>query len=221
MTCRRGGAALDAISGLFFEYTAFYVPTVKYDPSIHHRRSIRLSSYDYRTAGAYFVTLCTYERACILDDAGFGVTVEASWAAIPDHFQGAAVDEFIVMPNHLNGIVLINDGVGATALPRPETRPYDRQPSAVPPEPPIGRGNPSPLRERPRGPDPCSLGAIIGSFKAFTTRRIDEIRGTPGAPVWQRNYYERVIRNDRELDAVRQYIRDNPAKWAEDPNNPA
>ena len=68
---------------------------------------------------------------------------------------------------------------------------------------------------------PQSLAAIVRAFKANTAKRINNLRSTPGAPVWQRNYYERVVRDDRELDAVREYILDNPRRWAEDPNNPA
>lgn len=71
------------------------------------------------------------------------------------------------------------------------------------------------------GVEPRSLGAIVRAFKSAPTRRINEVRGTPDARFWQRNYYERVIRNERDLNAAREYIRDNPRKWAEDPNNPA
>lgn len=61
---------------------------------------------------------------------------------------------------------------------------------------------------------PKSLGSFIAGYKSAVTKRINEIRGTPGNPVWQRNYYERIIRNERELDAIRRYIRDNPTHWA-------
>lgn len=101
------------------------------------------------------------------------------------------------MPNHIHGIVWIvaddNDIAGAT-----------------------GR---SPLP--PRGPTPKSLGSFIAGYKSAVTKRINEIRGTPGNPLWQRNYYERIIRNERELDAIRRYIWDNPAHWAEDSENPS
>ncbi|HET8944733.1 MAG TPA: transposase [Dehalococcoidia bacterium] len=176
-----------------------------YDPQIHHRRSIRLPAWDYRERGAYFVTICTHERRCTLIGAGIRSIVLEAWRGIPDHFRYVSVDEFVIMPNHVHGIICID--VGAMASPRPNR---------------VGRGSPSPLRQRqPRGADPGSLGAVIGSFKSHAAYRINGLKGTPGAPVWQRNYYERVIRSDRELERAREYIMDNPRKWAVDKHNPA
>ena len=100
------------------------------------------------------------------------------------------MDEWILMPNHLHGILFFCGDVDE----RPET---PRQ-----------------------GPSSGSLGTVVGTYKSVTTRRINRLRKTPGMPVWQRNYYERVIRNEREWNAIRQYIRDNPAHWAEDRENP-
>lgn len=183
--------------------------TLQYDPDRQHRRSIRLPGYDYTQAGAYFVTVCTYDRTCLfgeiangevcLSDAGR--VVQMVWEDIPTHFPHVELDAFIVMPNHVHGVILIaSDTVGPTHS--------------------QGATHASPLL-RPSGPQPRSLGAIVGAFKSAATKRINALRGTPGAPVWQRNYYEHIIRDDYALQRTRQYIVENPARWAEDAENPA
>lgn len=163
-----------------------------------------MPAWDYRECGAYFVTICTHERQCTLSNPRIRSIVLEAWRGIPDHFRYVGVDEFVIMPNHVHGIIWI--GVVAMALPRPNR---------------LGRGSPSPLRQgRPRGADPGSLGAVIGSFKSYAAARINRLKGTPGAPFWQRNYYERVIRDDAELERAREYIFDNPRRWAVDKHNP-
>lgn len=125
-----------------------------------------------------------------------GEIVRDEWLASSDIRREMQLDVFVVMPNHIHGIVwIVPDGdiVGAT----------DRSPLP------------------PRGPTPKSLGSFPAGYKSAATKRINEIRGTPGNALWQRNYYERIIRNECELDAIRRYIRDNPAHWAEDPENPS
>jgi putative transposase len=121
--------------------------------------------------------------------------------AIPDHFPHVLLDEFVVMPNHVHGIIVImpTHAVGATHA--------------------------SPLQNddtptRPRGPQRQSVGSIVGSFKSAATKRINEQRGTPGAPVWQRDYFEHIIRNDESLNRIREYILNNPLQWALDRENP-
>jgi len=172
---------------------------MRYNRDFHHRRSIRLTSWNYRERGAYFVTICTYERECTLVDASLAVIVLETWNAMPNHFANTTVDEFIVMPNHVHGIISITQAptVGAR---------HD-----APQRPVIVR---RPVLE------PGSLGAIVLQFKSAAARRINLARNTPGARVWQRNYYERVIRDERELARARQYILENPAKWAVDKHNP-
>jgi len=174
-----------------------------YDPDKHHRRSIRLRGWDYAQQGAYFVTIVTHEGECWFDDSALRHVVEAAWAAIPGHFPHVELDEWVVMPNHIHGIIVIathpsGNVVGATQCVAPTN----------------GHGP-------PLGPAPGSLGAIIGAFKSYTARKINRLRDTPGAPVWQRNYYEHIVRNEQDLDAIRRYIRDNPAHWAEDLENPS
>ena len=157
-----------------------------------HRRSVRLPGYDYARPGAYFVTLCTHERACLFGDVvgdavrltWAGGVARRAWEALPTHAPHVAVDAFVVMPNHLHGVLLI-------------TAPSD--------EPARASGA--------AGTAPGSLGALVQSYKSVVTRRVNRRRETPGGRLWQRSYWDRVVRSERELDAVRRYIRENPARW--------
>ncbi len=183
-----------------------------YDPFKHHRRSIHLRGYDYTQAGAYFVTIVTRNRECLfgaivdgemrLNEAG--QKVAECWDALPAHFPNVELDAFVVMPNHVHGIVVIADDADAVGA-------QD-----------VRATHASPLREpeRPRGPARKSIGAIIGSFKSAATKRINASRDTAGAPLWHRNYYEHIIRNEKSLSAIRDYIAGNPANWAGDEENP-
>jgi len=176
---------------------------VRYDPERHHRRSIRLKGYDYTQLGAYFVTIVTRDRTCLFGEIAEGAVrlnqmghiVRECWLAIPDHFPHAMLDEFVVMPNHVHGIIVLNgtENVGARhAVPLPEQ---------------FGK------------PIPGSIPTIIRSFKSAVTKRINDHRGTPGVPVWQRNYYEHIIRNEDDLEAIRRYIACNPLRWHLDREN--
>lgn len=169
------------------------------------RRSIRLPEYDYTQSGAYNITICTHARTRlfgeIVDGAlclnRFGEVVEECWREIPDHNHPAELDAFVVMPNHIHGIIVLGQrGPGRGTACRAPT-------------------------ERFGEPVPGSLPTLLRSFKSAATTRINQLRGTPGGRVWQRGYYERVIRNERELSAVRRYVVDNPLKWELDPENPA
>ncbi|MDR1424448.1 MAG: hypothetical protein LBI92_07585 [Azoarcus sp.] len=171
----------------------------------NHRRSIRLKGYDYARAGAYFITACTQGRACLFGDiAGeemrlndAGCIVVAAWNDLPAHYAGIVLDEFVVMPNHIHGIVtIVANTVGAGLKPAPT--PCESAPARSP-----------------------RLSEIVRAFKTFSARRINASRGAAGTPVWQRNYYEHIIRDDESLNCIRQYIIDNPAQWAMDHENPA
>jgi putative transposase len=183
----------------------------------HNRRSIRLQSWDYTQSAAYFVTICTDNRLCVFGEVvqdamnlnSFGQIAEASWQTIPDHFPHVELDAFVIMPNHIHSIVVIvgdastsdvtiNDGRGAAML-----RPCDskRKPHQI-------------------SVTPGSLGAIVRSHKSAVAKQINQLRNTPGATVWQRNYHDRIIRNQRELEATRRYIEDNPMQWVLDEENP-
>lgn len=173
--------------------------------NVHRRRSIRLHGYDYAQAGSYFVTICTKDRACLFGEIvdcvvrlnDCGVIVERVWTSIPKHFPRVVIDEFVVMPNHVHGVltvISIDDGRGTACR--------------------------APAQERFGRPTPATIPTIVRSIKSAATKEINELRGTPGGAVWQRNYYEHIIRNDDSLNRIRQYIRDNPAHWVLDQENP-
>jgi len=166
-----------------------------YDPRQHRRRSIRLKGYDYSQEGAYFVTICTHKFRLLFDKEENRNIAERCLLDIPSHFPFVELDEWIVMPNHIHGIITIA---------------YD------------GRGTAcrAPTSERFRKPIPSSIPTIVRSYKSAVTKRINAARGTPGARGWQRNYYEHVIRDEEELNLVRQYVMGNPLQWDTDENNP-
>jgi len=178
--------------------------TMESDPTTRHRRSLRLQGYDYGRAGGCFVTICAHERACLFGEVvdgavrlnEVGALVRACWEEIPTHFPNVHLDAFAIMPNHVHGIVWLVTSVGARhAVPVPGER--------------FGR------------PVSGSIPTIIRSFKAAVTQRINRHRRTPGASVWQRNYYEHIIRDDESLDRIREYIANNPRQWELDRENPA
>jgi putative transposase len=194
---------------------------MRFDPDIHRRRSIRLQGYDYAQAGAYFITVCTQDRVCIfgevvdgemrLNDAGR--MVEQWWLELEKKFLGAKEDVSVVMPNHFHGIVILAGDNRSTDVGA------DLRVCPGPSEP---QGAHMETQSAHTG---APLSRIVQWFKTMTTNEyikgVKELGWTPfRGRLWQRNYYEHIIRDDRELDAVRQYIVDNPAKWAEDRENP-
>ena len=158
-----------------------------------NRKSQRLDGYDYSRPGAYFVTICTYQMENLFGTIANGNMSKTSIGKIvwEEWFHTAQVrpniklhqDEFVIMPNHIHGIIWIID---------------ERATHRVAPT------------DYSNGLKSGSLGSIIGQYKSITTKRINQIQNPQGMHVWQRNYYDRVIRNDKELDAVRQYIQANP-----------
>ena len=174
----------------------------------HRRRSIRLRHYDYTQPGAYFVTVCTQHRECVFGEIvdgkmrlnDIGRMIYHVWCELPQYYAGINIDEFVVMPNHFHGIIMI---VGAG----PRARPH------------ADAG-------QPRGVAPTmSLPDVVHRFKSLTTTRyrqgVIQNQWPPfSRKLWQRNYYERVIRDDAELNEIRQYVVNNPANWLEDENYP-
>jgi putative transposase len=160
---------------------------MNYNPELHHRRSIRLKEYDYSTAGAYFITICTHNReqlfgnivARIMVLNELGHIIQLHWQKLERHHANLILDRSVIMPNHLHGIIILDSSIE----------------------------------------DSKSISEIVGSFKTFSAREINKIRKLKGVPVWQRNYYERIIRTEVELDYVRQYIVNNPIDWQTDVNN--
>ncbi|MBC8278251.1 MAG: transposase [FCB group bacterium] len=175
--------------------------------------SIRLKDYDYALAGAYFVTICIQNRECILGRIEDGTMLlsehgrieDDCWYALPEHYSNVFLDQFTVMPNHVHGIVLLTEtgDVGArSSRPHPTKHVID-EPGGITP----------PLRRH-------SLGQIIGYFKYQSTKRMNDIDGFKDRKIWQRNYHDRIIRNETELKAIREYILNNPYNWDKDIENP-
>jgi len=213
--CRRNTAGAFRETPLHTNYCK-----MRYDPAIHHRRSIRLQGYDYTQAGAYFVTICAQGRECLFGEIagagpcvcpGFrtccsdapskmrlnaaGMMTQQIWQEMPEYYPGVALDAFVVMPNHIHGIVIL-----------------------------AGQGQTSGQQHgQAQGPAP-TLPDIVRQYKTLTMKRYaDGVRQCGWRPfpgrLWQRNYWERVIRDEEELQAVREYIQNNPARWAEDQLN--
>jgi putative transposase len=181
---------------------------MKYNPDKHHRKSIRLQGYDYTQTGMYFITICIWQRECLLgtlvgagsqrlsninDDINepaptyielsrYGQVVQYNWNILAKKFSNVQLDEFVIMPNHVHGIIQLTTSGGE------------------------------------------ALSEIIRSFKTSSARRINQLRDSKGIPVWQRNYYEHIIRNEEALQKIREYIFNNPLSWEQDqlhPNNPS
>jgi len=182
-----------------------------YNPQKHHRRSIRLKGYDYTQPGAYFVTLVTHDRACLFGEIvdgemrlnEYGEIARAEWlqTAVVRPYVVLHPDELVVMPNHVHGIIWIVDDVDTVVGARRRRAPT--------------------TTEQFGKPVPGSIPTIIRSFKSATAKRINALRRTPGMPVWQRNYYEHIIRGETSLQRIRAYIAANPQQWALDGENPA
>lgn len=173
----------------------------------YHRRSIRLKDYDYRNAGAYFITICAYRWECIFGKVvgremrlnEYGEIVQDEWLKTALVRPNIELDEFMVMPNHMHGILVLDDNAGGTHEKPCATQRVTRAPRRVAPT------------KRPIGPEAGSVGAIVGQYKSIVTKRINRRRGTPGYAVWQRNYHEHIIRDEDELNRIRFYIANNPA----------
>ena len=178
-----------------------------------NRRSIRLKNRDYALPGPYFVTICAHERHCVfgciadgsLVPSALGHLVRECWVVIPEHFPRATLYEFVIMPNHLHGVIALASHLhGLIAL-----------------APLVGAQHRCALPggTTANGVAPGSLGAIIRSFKAIVARRAHKELGWTGS-IWQRNYFERVLRDGKEFSDVSTYIAENPKRWEIDRENP-
>ena len=180
---------------------------MEYNPEIHHRKSIRLKEYDYSQEGYYYVTICTKNMERWFGDvvngkmklSAVGEIVKKCWMEIPQHFDNAFVDVFVVMPNHFHGIVVIENGFN--------DRGYVNRCRGVACNAPTNVS-----------PKPKSLPTIIRSFKSAVTNWCNKHDFSYFQ--WHRNYYEHIIRNEKELYYKRKYIMNNPLKWEIDENNP-
>ncbi len=195
----------------------------------HHRRSIRLDGYDYAESGAYFVTICTQGHLCLFGEIvdgsmrmnEAGSMVQRAWDELPSHYPGVSTDTFVVMPNHIHGIIMLTP-VGAGPRACPDLRPGTCRDSSVQSQEGQPRGV-APTRGKTPG---MSLGDIVARFKTLTTKRYAEGVRRFGWPpfagrLWQRNYHEHIIRNEQALNHIRQYIIENPQRRTQDRENPA
>lgn len=170
--------------------------------SLPQRRSIRLPGFDYASDGAYFITICTFDHSFLFGEIigaemslnSTGRLVQEEWLALPRHRPSVTLDEYMVMPNHFHGIFWIQEA---------------------------GTARRAPTEEKFGRPMAGSLASIVRAFKAATPRRYREASRAPSHRLWQRGYYEPVIRSDDDLYRIQEYILTHPAKWAEDKENPA
>lgn len=195
---------------------------MKYDPKIHHRRSIRLKGYDYSQAGAYFITICTNDRKCLFGEIingemilnDYGKIANDEWEKLPQRFPNFELDVFQIMPNHMHGIVLLNESVGAGLAPA-QNEHNNRATARVAPT--------------------KTVGDIVGAYKSLVANECLKIfklnwetvnragvnrAGVNPAPtmgkLWQRNYHEHIIRNEQSYQTISNYIINNPDNWASD-----
>jgi len=167
-----------------------------FNPKYQHRSSIRLRKYDYTEPNWYYITICTHDRENIFGKIQrskmilneFGKIVDEEWLKTKEIRKNIDLDYYVIMPNHFHGIIIIESRDTARCVPTNENRAFGQI-------------------------QPGSLGAIVRSFKSAVTKRINEIREKPGSSVWQRNYYEHILRNEMDLYFTRRYIELNPLKW--------
>ncbi|HEY9830242.1 MAG TPA: transposase [Stenomitos sp.] len=230
---------------------------MNYNPEKHHRRSIRLKGYDYTREGAYYFTICCHQRRCLLGEIKDGVmhlnlvgaTVKAVWDSLPQYFPLIELDAFVIMPNHIHGIIVITDSAGnynpnRNSTPHlnsdcrgeafvpgcnntsPEFLYTNASPFSgcndIPQQTLSTNASPFPTSNDtppPRGTKSGSIGAILQNFKSVATRRVNRITRNSGT-LWQRNYHEEIIRNEKAYENIRRYIVENPLSWDEDEENP-
>jgi REP element-mobilizing transposase RayT len=200
------------------------------------RKPLRLPHYDYSESGAYFVTICVQGRRCILgrivDEttqlSPAGRSVLETWHALPDHFPTVKLDQFVLMPNHVHGILWLTSredrttlSVGAGLAPPAPAESAESSTLTATED-----SNHTPADGASPAPTPAgrltrpTLGQVIGAFKSLSAISSNRHLDPPAAPFWQRGYYEHVIRTEAVLNRLREYILDNPRRWTFNPNNP-
>ncbi|MGB3974872.1 MAG: transposase [bacterium] len=184
---------------------------------LRQRRLLRLRTYDYSAPGAYFITVCVQNRECMFGEIvdgsmnlnHAGLIVQETWNALPEHYPHAQLDAFIIMPNHLHGIIILNSkdedsgNVSKVNFVNNSSAPHFRRGGF--------QTRPSPDVKPQHG-----LSEIVRALKTFSSRRINAYRQSPGARLWQRGYYEHIIRNETDLIQIRDYILNNPSRWETD-----
>jgi putative transposase len=172
-----------------------------YDPKVHHRRSIRLQEFDYSQAGMYFITICSANHKNVFGDIindemilnEWGRAAAEEWTRTAEIRPTVDLDEFVIMPNHLHGIVILLEK-------ECKNEPLHQ----------------SPVYEKYGNPTSNSIPTIIRGYKAAVTRRIDILRGNTDGAVWQPGYYENIIRNYSAYEKIKEYTGNNPANWPKD-----
>ena len=207
---------------------------VKFDPKIHHRRSIRLQGYDYSQAGAYFVTIVTWQRDFLFGEivnnemelSQYGEIIQKWWCEIPIHFPNVETGAFVVMPNHVHGIVFIVERRGTVSVPRDNQNhnkmdllelenKFLEQGYEIGKNISANMGGETPPLRMP------TLGQVVAYFKYQSTKEMNKVENAGTiTKFWQRNYYEHVIRNEKDLQNKTDYIEANPLLWGEDDENP-
>ena len=180
-----------------------------FNPEKQHRKSIRLKNHDYSEKGYYYITVCTQNRENLLCDIDNGhvvlnengIIVKNTWFDLPNHNANIVLDEFTIMPNHIHAIIII---VGAGSKPAQSGSTQNHG----------AKTNRAGLEPAPTS----SLSEIVRQLKTFSARQINKHRNKQRTPVWQRNYYEHIIRNAEELNKIRVYIANNPLNWQNDKN---
>ena len=195
-----------------------------YNPNIHHRKSIRLKGYDYSQAGLYFITICVKDRDCFFGEIkngkmllnNFGKIANECWLEIPKHFPNTVLHEHIVMPNHVHGIIELIKIGSPTIVSVPFVGVENFQPLQSPNES---------ISYESRQNDfqkiiPHSIGSIIRGYKIGVTKwfrnNMVRVQNFEPKPIWQRNYYEHIIRDEKSYQHISDYIINNPKNWKED-----
>jgi REP element-mobilizing transposase RayT len=181
---------------------------MKFDPKKYRRRSIRVPGYDYSQPGAYFVTTVTYQWECLFGEVvdremrlnGNGKVVKWEWERLLHRFPFIELGTYIVMPNHFHGILIFHESVRATRT------------DQIDPESDI-------TTFQSITPDGNNGSAIVGQFKSRVTKRLWKNPDLNGTPIWQRNYYDHIIRDETEWNKIHLYIESNPINWATDEEN--
>ncbi|MCC6613109.1 MAG: transposase [Anaerolineae bacterium] len=171
------------------------------DHTYPQRKSPRLRDYDYAQSGAYFVTICTYRREHLFGEvvdqqmhlSRMGSIAHDLWYTIPDHHSQVELDAFVVMPNHVHGIIVVGTPRAAS-----------------------GGENDGRSADRARPVPTESLGAIIGAYKSAVTRTVNQAMRLVAPTVWQTRYDHHIIRSEHDLDRIRAYVADNSARWLDD-----
>lgn len=177
-----------------------------YNPDIHHRRSIRIKGYDYSQEGYYFITICTHNKEHlfgkitdgVMELHEYGQIVKTEWLKTPEMRPNIKLDEFVIMPDHFHGIIIITNRCLDTMHRVPTT------------------DNIKKTMEQFGKPTSNTIPTIVRGFKSAVTKQINIIRNSSGVPVWQRNYYEHIIRNEESYIRISEYIKNNPKNWKED-----